>query len=247
MRVFVGAGVLAAVLTGLVASNSARAIAISVPDVVGGAQNLRVLSPGSATAESIGYGNHGVGPGGDWGLDPSWDRPIIQFPLSAFSSLSGLTIVSATLHYSVASDFAEAGETGVSEVRLFKTYETELNFANRDVFAGLSGDGGAHTIVGSATFTDGMTGPQSLPFSPEALTALQGAINGFAPTLVVSFREFATTGGIGRVDSLDEFVLGIPPGNVSIEVTAVPEPSTMALPLCCVLIGLLGRHRCYHN
>lgn len=64
------------------------------------------------------------------------------------------------------------------------------------------------------------------------LAALEVVINGSAPTLVVSFREFAVPEGINRTDVLDELVLGMPPGNVSIEVTAVPEPVTAGLLLC---------------
>lgn len=217
--------VLGMILVGVIAPSTARAITILVPDIDAGAENLRVTSLGAVTASNVGYGNHVVGPG----EANAWYRPIIQFPVSSFSSLTGLSIVSAVLHYSVFSDFAEPGESATSQVRLFTTVETDLSSANLNVFAGLSGDGGAHTVVGSAIFVDGVTGAQSLAFSPAALAGLEAAINGTAPTLAIGFREFAVSGGISHTDLLDEFVLGVPPGNVSIEVTAVPEPMSLAL------------------
>ncbi|MCC6424800.1 MAG: hypothetical protein IT447_15115 [Phycisphaerales bacterium] len=229
-------------LVGMLTSGAAHAITISVFDVVGGAQDLQIESLGAVTASTIGYGNHVVGPGGDVGSTAVWDRPIVQFPMSDFSSLSGLSIVSASLYYTIVSDFTESGESGTSEVRLFTTSETELNLSNRDVFAGLSGDGGAHSVVGSETFIDGMTGPQSLAFSPAALSALQIAINGSDPTLVISFREFEIPGGVGRADLLDEFVLGVPPGNMSIKITAIPEPTALVVLLIGGSAVLCGRH-----
>ena len=143
--------------------------------------------------------------------------------------------VSATLHYNVVSDFAEPSESGVSELRLFTTNETTLEADNRDVFAGLSGDGGTHTAIGSVLFEDGVTGPQSLTFSPGGLSALQDAINGSDVTVGIAFREFSVTSGI-IADFLDEFVLGIPPGNLTIDVVAVPEPTTLTL----AALGLIG-------
>jgi hypothetical protein len=210
----------------MVASRPAHAVTILVPDIDSGAEILRVTSLGAVTASNVGYGNHVVGPAG---VADEWSRPIIQFPVSSFASLAGLSVVSATLHYSIISDFTEPGESASSEVRLFTTSETALGIPNRNIFAGLSGDGGAHTVVGSATVVDGVIGAQSLAFSAAALTALEAAINGLTPTLVISFREFTVPEGIGRTDVLDEFVLGVPPGNVSIEITAVPEPGLLAM------------------
>ncbi len=232
--------VLGMAVVGAIAPSTARAVTIFVHNVDSGAEDLRVTSLGAVTASNVGYGNYVVGPAG---VASEWVRPIVQFPVSSFASLAGLSVVSATLHYSITSDFAEPGESATSEVRLFTTTETDLNSANRDVFAGFSGDGGAHTVVGSVTFVDGVTGTQSLAFSPAALTALETAINGVDPTLVISFSEFEVSGGISRADVLDEFVLGIPPGNVSIEVTAVPEPTMLALLLCGGMAVSRIRHR----
>jgi len=199
-------------------------VSVSVPNIDAGAENLALDSEGATTALTIGLGNYVVGPVGP---PTGWVRPIVQFPTSDFASLSGLTLISATLEYNIVSDFLERGDTGSSEVRLFTTNETELTFDNRDVFAGLSGDGGAHTAIGVAAWSDGVTGPQSVTFSPAALTALSDAINGPDATIAISFREFVTASGFGS-DLLDEIVLGVPPGNLSIEVEAepVPEPST---------------------
>ncbi len=232
--------VLGMILVGMVASRPAHAVTILVPDIDSGAEILRVTSLGAVTASNVGYGNHVVGPAG---VADEWSRPIIQFPVSSFASLAGLSVVSATLHYSIISDFTEPGESASSEVSLFTTSETALGIPNRNTFAGLSGDGGAHTVVGSATFVDGVIGAQSLAFSAAALTALEAAINGLTPTLAISFREFAVSGGISHTDLLDEFVLGVPPGNVSIEVTAVPEPTMLALLLCGGMAVSRIRHR----
>lgn len=237
-----GMYVLGAAMVGMVALSDTRAITIVVPDIDASAENLVVDSPGAVTAYSISYNNHVVGPT-YIGVTPLWDRPIVQFPISNFASLTGQSVVSATLHYSIFSDFTEPGESATSEVRLFTTSETELNLSNRNILAGLSGDGGAHTIVGSVSFVDGMTGAQSLAFSPAALTALENAINGSDPTLAISFREFAVSGGITREDLLDEFVLGVPPGNMTIEITAVPEPVTPGLLLCGSAAAMRGRRR----
>ena len=213
-------------VVGVIAPSTARAVTIFVPNVDSGAEDLRVASLGATTATNVGFGSHVVGPAGE---DSAWSRPIIQFPVSHFSSLAGLSIVSATLHYTIISDFTEPGESATSEVRLFTTSETDLGIPNRNILAGLSGDGGAHTVVGSVTFVDGVIGAQSLACSAAALTALEAAINGVDPTLVISFREFAVSGVIIHADVLDEFVLGVPPGNVSIEITVVPEPMSLAL------------------
>ena len=220
-------------VVGVIAPSTARAVTIFVPNVDSGAEDLRVASLGATTATNVGFGSHVVGPAGE---DSAWSRPIIQFPVSHFSSLAGLSIVSATLHYTIIRDFTEPGESADSEIRLFTTGETDLGISNRNIFAGLSGDGGAHTSVGSTPFVDGVTGAQSLGFSAAALAALEAAINGIDPTLVIAFREFAVYGGISHTDLLDEFVLGLPPGNVSIEVTAVPEPATLSL----LALGWLG-------
>ena len=68
---------------------------------------------------------------------------------------------------------------------------------------------------------DGVTGPHSVAFSAAGLSALEGAINGTDATIGISFREFSAD------DALDGFVFGVPdnPG-MTIDVTAVPEPST---------------------
>ena len=213
-------------IAGVIAPNAARGVTILVPDVDAGAEDLHVTSLGAVTASNVGYGSHVVGPAG---VAAEWTRPIAQFPVSSFTSLAGLSVVSATLHYSIISDFTEPGESATSEVRLFTTSETDLGIPNRNILAGLSGDGGAHTVVGSVTFVDGVIGAQSLACSAAALTALEAAINGVDPTLVISFREFAVSGVIIHADVLDEFVLGVPPGNVSIEITVVPEPMSLAL------------------
>ncbi len=228
MKRFVINCMLGMAVVGVWAPSAARALTISVPDVDGGAEDLRITSLGGATASNVGFGSHVVGPAGE---DSVWSRPMVQFPISSFASLSGMSVVSATLHYTIFSDFAEPGESGTSSVRLFTTTETALTIGNRDVFAGLSGDGGAHSVVGSAVFVDGTTGAQTLSFSPAAVSALEAAINGADPTLVIGFREFAAVGGISHTDLLDEFVLGAPPGNMSIEITAVevPEPATAML------------------
>jgi len=197
-------------------------------------------SVGPTTAVTIGFSNHVVGPAGDAGGVQRWARPVAQFPTSDFSSIIGLPLVSATLRYNIVSDFFEPADTGTSEVRLFTTNETILEMANRDVYAGLSGDGGAHTPIGSVNFVDGMVGPQSLAFSPAGLTALFGAINGPDATIAIAFREFIVT-GFG-VDSLDEFVLGIPPGNMTIDITALPEPATLTL-LALGSLAVLRRRR----
>jgi len=155
---------------------------------VGGAQNLKVSSLGATPAADVSVGSHVVGPAG---VANEWLRPICQFPVSNFASLAGLSVVSATLHYSILTDFVEPGEYATSQVRLFTTGETELTFDNRDV----SGDDGAHAVVGTAFFGDGLTGAQSLVFSATALAALEAAINGTDPTLVISFREFDVSWG----------------------------------------------------
>ena len=63
--------------------------------------------------------------------DRRWERPIVPFPTSVFSSSTGLTVVSATLHYNIVSDFAEPSESVLSEVRLFTTLD-DLSFSFTD-------------------------------------------------------------------------------------------------------------------
>ena len=212
-------------------TGAAHGVTLTVPNVEGGGDNLRVGSIGATTALNTSFGAHVVGPAG---APSGWGRPVVLLEVSDFASLAGLTVTSATLHFTIVSDFTEPLESGASEIRLFTTTETSLGVGNQDVFAGLSGDGGAHTFVSAFNFVDGTTGAQSVPFAPPALTALQAAINGSDPTLAIAFREFDVTGGFAS-DLLDEFVLGSPPENMSIEVTAeVPEPTTG------IILSLLG-------
>ncbi len=227
---------------GVLAPATARAVTLSVPSVDAGLETVRVASPGATTAVTVGGGNYVVGPaGGPLPLD-RWQRAIPQFPTSDFASIVGLPLVSATLHYNIVSDFLEPGETGSSQVRLFTTTETDLNLGNRDVYAGLSGDGGAHTTIGVAPWSDGVVGPQSLPFSAAGLGALFSAINGSDPTIGVAFREFNVSTVIS-FDTLDEIVLGLPPGNFVIEVDALPEPATATLVAFAGLFALRRRRR----
>jgi len=208
----------------LLPSASALGVVIAVPNALGGSQNLRVGSLGATTAVTVSVGNHVVGPAG---TASRWARPIVQFPATSFASISGMTVDSATLHFVIISDFLEPGETGSSDLRLFSTAETSLDFANRDVYAGLSGDGGAHTSIGTAFWSEGVTGAQSVAFSPAGRLALQNAISSGDPTIVIAFREFSVV-GFGA-DLLDEVVLGVPAGNMRLEITATPEPTTVAL------------------
>ncbi len=222
--------------TGLVciawtASGAHASITISVADVNFGFQNLSVTTLGATTANTILIGNYLVGPRGVAG---QWERPIVPFLRSSFASIAGLSLTSATLKYNIVTDFTESGESYLSEVRLFTTNQTSLTLANRNVFAALTGDGGAHTVVGTASLVDGVTGAQSLSFSAAALTGLYNAINGTDVTIGIAFREFAGN------DILDEFVFGVPPGVMRIEVTAVPVPGTLAL---LGLAGLVGTRR----
>jgi hypothetical protein len=191
----------------------ASGITINVDNVEFFAENLIVTSVGATTATSLSAGYYVVGPRGKAG---EWQRPIVPFPRTSFAAVAGLTLLSATLHYSILEDFTEPGESYTSEVRLFRTAETNLLLGNRDVFAGLTGDGGAHAVVGSVSLVDGVTGAQSLAFSAAALSALATAINGTDPTIGIAFREF-----VGD-DILEEFVFGTV---MSIEVTALdPVP-----------------------
>jgi hypothetical protein len=214
-------------LAGVLPMSAAGDVSISVPNIDAEAENVVLTSIGASTALNIGYANYVVGPAGTFGPEPIWARPIVQFPVSSFSSIAGMSVDYATISYSIVSDFLELGETAVSGVRLFTTNETVLNLTNRDVFAGLSGDGGAHTTAALAPWAYGVTGAQSLVVSPAGRTALYNAINGPDTTIVVAFREFAVSGGGG--DLLDEIVLGAPPGNITIDIIATPEPATLSL------------------
>ena len=225
-------------LAGVLPLSASGATTIVVPNVDGDADNLRVESLGATTAYSVSYGNHVVGPSG---TASRWERPIVQFPVSDFSAVSGLSLLSATLYYNIASDFFEAGESASSEVRLFTTDETALEAGNMDVYAGLSGDGGANTAIGSVNFTDGLSGSQTLAFSPAALTALYNAINGADATIGIAFREFNVRAGASSPDLLDEFVFGVPPSNMSIYIS-VPEPATLSL-MAVSGLALLRRRR----
>ena len=192
----------------------ASGITINVDDVWFSNQNLIVTSVGATTSIDVSFFNYVVGPNGAAG---QWDRPIVPFPRTTFAAVAGLTLLSATLHYSIVKDFTEPGESYTSEVRLFTTAERDLLFGNRDAFAGLTGDGGAHAVVGSVSLVNGDTGAQSLAFSAAALSALATAINGTDATIGIAFREFAGD------DILDEFVFGTT--MMSIEVTAMdPVP-----------------------
>jgi hypothetical protein len=131
------------------------------------------------------------------------------------------------LHYQVTADFAEVGETYSSEVRLFTTPLTNIPLLPDppagDAIAALTGDGGAHTAIGTISLIHGVTGSFSLTFSPAGLAALQTAINGPDATIGIAFREFAGN------DSLDEFILGQPNNHpMTIDVAAaIPEPNVL--------------------
>ena len=213
-------------LAGVIPLKTVDAASISVPNIDAEAENLVLTSIGANTALTIGYGSNVVGPAGTIGAEAVWARPIVHFPVSSFSSIAGMSVDSATINYSIASDFLEFGESAVSGVRLFTTNETVLNLTNRDVFAGLSGDGGAHTTAALAPWADGVTGAQSLVISPAGRTALYNAINGPDTTIIIAFREFSVSGAFR--DALDEVVLGSPPGNMTIDIIASPEPATLS-------------------
>ena len=151
-----------------VASASSASITISVPDVNFGKQNLNTPFPGASTAFSTSFLNYVVGTAGN----NRYKRPIIPFLRSSFDSVAGLPLTSATLHFAITNNHTELGESFESEVRLFTTAETELSNDNAQVFAGLTGDGGDHAVVGTYLLSDDLAGFQSLEFSPVALGAL---------------------------------------------------------------------------
>jgi len=237
MNLTVKLSIVFAAATIVLSSGLAGAAMLIVPNVDSGGENLRVDSLGAATSLNVGFGNYVVGPAG---VAAQWARPIVQFPASSFSSIAGETILSATLHYGIVSDFLEPGETGSSEVRIFSTDETDLTTTNMNIFAALSGDGGAHTPIGTAPWSAGVTGPQSILFSPAGLVGLYNAINSGDDTVAFAFREFSVV-GIGA-DVLDEVVLGVPPGNLRLEIKATPEPSVLTL-LGLGSLAILRRRR----
>ena len=174
---------------------------------------------GASSAFGVTHGTYGVG---IIGVNSSLNRPIIPFPRSSFEVIAGLPLMSATLHFLISQNSTELGESFDSEIRLFTTAETDLRTANAQVFAGLTGDGGDHAVVGSLVLSDDLAGSQSMEFSPVALVALFDAINGTDATIGIAFLEFFS-------DDQDLFYFGVPPGVMMIEVTAVPGAGTLAL------------------
>jgi hypothetical protein len=162
------------------------------------AHNLKTDTVGATSAATVSFGNYLFGPGGG----TRFERPIIIFEGSDFSPLAGGTLTSAVLRFSTTSDFSEPGETYSSIVRLFSTSETSLTFANRNVFAALTGDGGSHTQIGIFVHNDGVFGNWSITFDAPSLAALQTAIDSGVATIGISFREY-----LGN-DNLDEVLLG---------------------------------------
>ena len=184
---------------------AATASELTIQDRKFGTQNLKLSSPGAQSAETISAASYVVGP------DNSFlNRPIIPFAREDFDGNPlGTVIDSATLTFDVVSDFAEAGESFNVEVRLFSIGETNLTSNNKDAFAAKTGDGGDHTVIGNVLLVADQAGTMTLEFPAAALAALEDAIEGDDATLGVSFREFES-------DDLDEFLLGAPPGVVSI-------------------------------
>lgn len=184
---------------------TAMASELTIEDRRFGTQNLKLSSAGAQTAESISAATYVVGP------DNSFlNRPIIPFAREDFDGNPlGSVIDSATLTFDVVSDFAEAGESFTVEVRLFSIDETNLTSVNKDAFAAKTGDGGDHTVIGNVLLEADQAGTMTLEFPAAALAALEAIIEGDDATLGVAFREFES-------DDLDEFLLGAPPGVVSI-------------------------------
>lgn len=194
---------------------------VIVSSIAFSAENLRVDTPGASTAGFVTFGQLGVGPAGGTGY--VYSRPIIPFARANFAGLAGQPLASAWLSYTVTHDLVEAGESFISEVRLFTTDETDLTEDNRNLFAAATGDGGANTTIGSVTLEDDMVGVQTLAISGAGLAALYDAINSSAAILGIAFREFQSD------EPLDEFFFGIPPAAMTLEVTTVPEPATILL------------------
>jgi hypothetical protein len=214
--------ILAAVLLSPVAAN-ASLITVTSNSFSAGAQNLVVQSVGATISSTVTSGSYVAG--GQRGVLNEWERPVIPFLNSDFSGLAGGTLISAVLRFSTTYDFLEAGESITSLVRLFSTGETSLTSTNRNVFAGLSGDGGAGITIGSYTHSNDVFGAFSISITGASLTSLESLINSGDATLAASFIEAPSN------DRLDEYILG---RSLQLEVTAdvpdsVPTPATLAL------------------
>lgn len=117
----------------------------------------------------------------------------------------------------------EPNECFNPELRLFTTNETDLTFANRDVFGALSGDGGDHSVVATVGLQDANAG-SVLSITFERLAPLHAAINGDNPTIGLSIREY-----IGNDESPDNDIVGFGfPTTAILEVVASVPDCSMA-------------------
>ena len=197
----------------LLSTGLSHAGTFGVPDRNFSSQNLVVAVPGATTATMVTFGNYVTGPGGGIGFE----RGIVPFPRPGFAPIAdGRPLLGARLRLQPTEDFLEPGEVYSTELRLFTTFETDLRMENRDIFAALTGDGGDHTVIGSLELAAGDTAPHTIELPPAALAALEAAIYGDEPTIGIALREFEGD------DLLDEFVFGVPPGVMKLEIDVDP-------------------------
>ena len=192
-------------------------------------QNLIVTSLGSNTALGTTGGAYTLGPSGGSG---QYERCIIPFNRSDFAGIN-TPLTAARLKFNITTDFAETGESYISELRMFTT-NSALDDGTKNTFASLTGDGGSYTAIGTIALPHGITGFQTIEFTATGLLAMENAIKGSSTTIGFSFREFAGN------DELDEFVISSSTGGVYLEV--IPEPATIAM-LILGALSLLTRKK----
>lgn len=204
-----------AIVATLLGAADLEAGTLVVTDANATYQNLTVGAVGDGVAvpgNEVTSGNYVVGPAG---LANLWSRAIVPFPRDAFSGIGdGRPILGVRLFLTIESDFAEPGDSFSTELRLFTSPESDVRVENAHVFAAITGDGGDFTVIGELALEPGVTGSRVIEFPPDAVDAFAAAITGSDPMIGVAFREFAGS------DELDEFVFGVPPRVMAIEVTA---------------------------
>jgi|GEM_PF-2336437 len=213
---------------------------VTAPAQLWDAQNLTFSSAGSTSSTGTVAGNYSVGSQG------FFVRPIIPFAVTDFAPVTGQTITSATLSLTIRSETLEGADLPVSsEVRLFTTTIANLpsgSSAEGTAIGALTGDGGAHTAVGTLSFANGASGTVTLNFNAAGLSALETAINGSDPTIGIALREFSPQGDPVDVVSFRSGSSSLRP---MLRVTAVPipEPTSVALLGVGSLVLLRRRRR----
>jgi len=213
---------------------------VTVPAQLWDTQSMLTVTAGDTNSNGVGSGDYVVGR-----FAFGFVRAIIPFARTDFAPMSGQIITSATLSFTIGGDSLEPTDLPASsEVRLFSTTVTNIpggfDPPEADIVAALTGDGGAHTAVGTLSFAPGVAGLMTLDFNAAGLSALETAINGSDPTIGLALREF-----LPQVDPDDVVAIIRDSPSPTLRVTAVPipEPTSMALLGIGSLVLLRRRRR----